>query len=150
MTVQVHHVHFYRLLTRTRFPFRYGIASMEELPHLIVKVSVEVDGKLSVGMSSDGLAPKWFTKNPDTTFAEDDLPQMLRVIRNAADLAVDVGCCPSFFRWWKNVYDGQTTWAAHHDLPGLLTGFGVSLIERAVLDAVCRAHQLPLHAAAER
>src|ERR1043166_2969717 len=64
---------FFVRRTRTRFPFRYGIASMTEVPHLFARTTVTVEGKSSVGLSSEGLPPKWFTKDPATTF-EQDLP----------------------------------------------------------------------------
>lgn len=147
MTIQVHRVQFFRLPMQTRFPFRYGIASMTKLPHLIVKAEVEVDGQRIPGFSSDGLPPKWFTKNPETTFENDDLPSMLQAIRHSADVAVQVGVCSSVFRWWKQVYDAQSVWAAVHHQPPLLAGFGVSLMERSVMDAFCRRHQITLHQA---
>ncbi len=96
-------------------------------------------------MSADGLPPKWFTKNPETTF-EDDLPEMLRVIRHAADTATTLGTCDSFFDWWCRLYERQQRWATDENIPPLLSGFGASLIERAALDAFCRAVGQPLHA----
>jgi hypothetical protein len=36
---------FFSHPTRTRFPFRYGIASMTEVPHLFVRVRLEIGGK---------------------------------------------------------------------------------------------------------
>jgi len=145
MAVHVQRVSFFRLPMQTRFPFRYGIASLTHLPHLIVKAEVEIDGKPVAGFSSDGLPPKWFTKNPDTTFEDDDLPAMLAVIRHAAELSIATGRQPSFFKWWKSVYDDQATWATQQPYPPLLAGFGVSLLERAVMDAFCRTHRATLH-----
>src|SRR3989442_15955786 len=85
------------LHTRTRFPFRYGIASMTEVPHLFVRTRVTAAGKSSYGLTAEGLPPKWFTKNPATTF-EQDLPEMLEVIRHAANLAEQIAQAPvSFF-----------------------------------------------------
>src|SRR5215475_8523703 len=89
--------------TRTRFPFRYGIASMTEVPHLFVRGTVMVRGESSLGLSSEGLPPKWFTKNPATTF-EQDLPEMLEVISHAAQLAEQVAQTPvSFFDFWREL-----------------------------------------------
>ena len=70
---------FFVRRTRTRFPFRYGIASMTEVPHLFARSTVTLEKKASSGLSSEGLPPKWFTKNPATSF-EQDLPEMLEVI----------------------------------------------------------------------
>lgn len=144
-TVQLRDVKYYRVPMRTRFPFRYGIASLTELPHLFVRATVLIDGTSSVGMSADGLPPKWFTKNPDTSFEEDDLPQMLRSIRAAARTAMTIGQQDSVFEWWWKLYDLQGQWAEREDVAPLLASFGVSLIERAVLDAFCRATETPLH-----
>ncbi|MCA9213807.1 MAG: hypothetical protein KDB27_12120 [Planctomycetales bacterium] len=130
---------------KTRFPFRYGIATMTEAPHLFVQTTVEANGQIVHGISSDGLPPKWFTKNSDTAFQDDDLPSMLRVIRNAADIGVQLGRRRSFFDWWRGLYQAQHDWADENGIEQLLAGFGVSLIERAVLDAVCRSLNSPLH-----
>lgn len=145
MTLRIHNVQFYCLPMRTRFPFRYGIAALTALPHVIVQVDAEVHGKRVAGYSADGLAPKWFTKNAETSFEDDDLPEMLRVIRRAADHAMEAGRCSTFFELWKNVYDAQVAWAVDESVPPLLAGLGVSLIERALLDAFCRAKRATLH-----
>src|SRR6185503_15488144 len=131
--------------TRTRFPFRYGIASMTEVPHLFVRTKVTVAGKSSFGLSSEGLPPKWFTKNPATTF-EQDLPGMLQVIGHAAKLAERIAQLPvSFFDFWRELSRQQSDWAdARHTAP-LLANLGVSLVERAALDGLCRVAAEPLH-----
>src|SRR6266498_2687922 len=102
---------FFVLHTRTRFPFRYGIASMTEVPHLFVRARVTVDGKSSLGLTAEGLPPKWFTKNPATTF-EQDLPEMLQVISHAAKLAERIAqSSVSFFDFWRELYRQQSNWA---------------------------------------
>jgi hypothetical protein len=131
--------------TRTRFPFRYGIASMTNVPHLFVRTTVTSDGKSSFGLSSEGLPPKWFTKNPNTTF-EQDLPEMRGVISHAAKLAEQIAHRPiSFFDFWVELYRGQNEWANSRKIAPLLSNLGVSLIERAVLDGLCRVAGQPLH-----
>lgn len=138
---------FFSHPTRTRFPFRYGIASMTDVPHLFVQVQLEVDGALTTGIGAEGLPPKWFTKDPATTF-EQDLPVMLQVIRHAADLALQAGAKPiTYFHLWQEVEAGQSAWANARQLAPLLAHLGVSLVERAVLDALCRAWRQPLHQA---
>lgn len=144
LSIRLCEVRFHRLNMKTRFPFRYGIASMTEAPHLFVLATVEVDGVVCRGLSADGLPPKWFTKNLETTFEEDDLPSMLRVVRQAADAGLQLGIQRSFFAWWHELYEAQHAWATKQSIPQLLAGFGVSLIERAVLDAICRSLNSPL------
>lgn len=141
-TISVETIDFHVLPMETRFPFQYGIASMSALPHLFVTARVVVDGKAAIGMASEGLPPKWFTKDPTTTF-EEDLPQMLEVIRNAARIA-QINCPgQSYFDWWLQLYDNQKSWALSKQVPPLLANLGVSLMERAVIDAVCRSRETP-------
>jgi hypothetical protein len=123
---------------RTRMPFRYGIASMTALPHLFVRLQTVVDGKEQAGLASDGLPPKWFTKDPSTTFRS-DLKEMLDVIRHACDLVCAAGPAPTVFELWRRVYDDQAAWGAARGYPPLLTGLGTSLVERALIDAFTRA-----------
>jgi len=138
-------VEFFVRHTRTRFPFRYGIASMTEVPHLFVRTRVTVGGNSSFGLTSEGLPPKWFTKNPSTTF-EQDLPEMLEVIRHAAGLSEQIARVPvSFFDFWRELCRQQTVWAQSRSLAPLLANLGVSLVERAVLDGLCRMAGRPLH-----
>src|SRR2546422_3467761 len=129
--------------TRTRFPFRYGIASMTDVPHLFVRTTVTVAGKSSLGLSAEGLPPKWFTKNPATTF-EQDLPEMLAVISHAAKLAERIAPV-SFFDFWRELYRQQSDWADARHIAPLLANLGVSLVERAALDGLCRVAAEPLH-----
>lgn len=138
-------VRFHVLPMSTRFPFKYGIASMSRLPHLFAIADLEVDGKPAQGLASEGLPPKWFTKDPNTPF-EQDLAEMLSVIQNAARLSrASAGSSTTYFPWWQSLYDEQHRWAALKQLPPLLTNLGVSLMERLVLDGLCKAAGQPLH-----
>ncbi len=136
---------FFVLPTRTRFPFRYGIASLTEVPHLFVRTRVTHEGKSSFGLAAEGLPPKWFTKDPKTTFAQ-DLGEMLRVISHATKLAGQIAQQRiSFFELWQELDRQQTQWAAQQRLPPLLAHLGVSLVERAVIDGLCRVLEQPLN-----
>jgi len=135
---------FFVHTTRTRFPFRYGIASMTEVPHLLVRVRLVLDGKPTIGIASEGLPPKWFTKDPITKF-EQDLPALFGVVGSAAAIGAAVGASRGFFEWWRQLTEGQTAWARRRGHPALLAGLGSSLVERSVLDGLCRGWGVPLH-----
>ncbi len=137
--------HFHVLPMQTRFPFKYGIASMTSIPHLFVSVDLIVDGKPARGTASEGLPPKWFTKNPDTLF-EQDLAEMLAVIQNASRIAENAAQqTTSYFAWWQALYEEQSRWATLRSQPPLLANLGVSLMERAVIDGLCKARQTTMH-----
>ena len=135
--LRVTEVDFHLVPTETRFPFQYGIASMITVPHLFVRVTLDVNGRTSTGLASEGLPPKWFTKNPGTTF-EEDLPEMLGVIRHAAQVLQEEGLEGTFFHLWQSLYGQQRAWATEEGIAPLLANLGVSLMERAVLDGLCR------------
>lgn len=131
--------------TRTRFPFRYGIASMTDVPHLFLRTRVESGAASATGLAAEGLPPKWFTKDPTTTF-EQDLPEMLRVIRHATALAEQIARAPvSYFDFWRELSRQQAQWAGARGTAPLLANLGVSLAERAVLAGLCRVFGEPLH-----
>lgn len=138
MSITVKQTEFFVVNLRTRMPFRYGITTLRALPHLFIKATCEIDGKSAVGIAADSLPPKWFTKDADQPFRS-ELADMLHVIESAAGFAEQVGRQPGVFDLWQAVYSEQMKWAAEEQYPPLLWNFGVSLVERAAIDAHCRA-----------
>jgi hypothetical protein len=139
----------YMMNLRTRLPFRYGMATMTTVPHLLLRVQAAFDGRRATGLAADHLPPKWFTKDPATSF-RDDAQQMIAVIRQAAETGKALHPADSPFHWWQELYGKQSTWAAEQDIPPLLANFGVSLLERALIDAFCRSSSVSLADALHR
>ena len=127
---------------RTRMPFRYGIAELTETPHFFCEIELEVDGEYSRGVSADSLIPKWFTKDPEQSY-QDEITAMLEVIAKAMTHAEQVGDAPDVFTLWRQTYEAQKAWAGETPHPPLLWNFGMSLVERAMIDAFCRATESP-------
>ena len=127
---------------RARMPFRFGISTMTFAPHLFLRIELSIDGQRAWGIAADHLPPKWFTKNPQTSF-RDDVTEMLRVIHRAAEVAVQLPPSTSLYALWQQLYANQAAWIEAEKLPPLLGFFGVSLVERAMIDAFCRAVQKP-------
>ncbi len=125
-----------------RMPFRYGIATLTDLPHLLVEAQVEVDGRVIKGYAADGLAPKWFTKQPDTS-PEQDIAELFAVITAACQFAEQAAPATTVFDLWQAIYAEQAAWGRAQGYPALLWGFGASLVERALIDAWCRAAGAP-------
>src|SRR5439155_19137903 len=133
----------HRIDIRLRMPFKYGIATMTGTPHVFIRLFVEVDGKPAVGIAADDLPPKWFTKDPARPLDEEVL-EMLRVIQHAHQLARGMrGDSP--FDVWRQLYEAQANWGRKEELPPLLTSFGTTLVERAMIEAVCRTVGKSLH-----
>lgn len=141
--LQIDEIQLFRFDLRTRLPFRYGIAEMTAVPHLFVQLRGRFADRPGRGMAADHLPPKWFTKDPDQPL-EAEIDEMLRVIRAACNRAIGQSADHAF-GWWRAAYDEQMAWAQQEGIPPLLAHFGVSLVERALIDAACRVADRPFH-----
>lgn len=150
MTIRLLGTDLYIHNLRTRMPFKYGIATLTVVPHLFLRLQLVVDGITATGVAADMLPPKWFTKDPATTMQQ-DITEMLDVIGAACQHAKAVGQAATVFAFWQQLYAAQKQWAeARRELPAyppLLWNFGVSLVERALIDAFCRAKSTTFHEA---
>lgn len=144
MTTRIRNCDIHLVNLQTRMPFKYGIATMTRVPHAFVRVEANVNGHQATGISADLLPPKWFTKDPDKPLIE-EVHDMLRAIRNAAQASVGLEA-GSAFEVWRQLDARQSDWGQAENLPPLLTNFGTSLVERALIEAVARACATPLSA----
>lgn len=138
MKIRVAEVELFINDLTTRIPFRYGITTLTRVPHLFARASLEIDGRVSYGLAADNLVPKWFTKNPATSF-RDDLEEIIEVIRHACQVACELDTQPSVFALWRAIHDAQEIWGTARGFPPLLWNFGVTIVERAIIDAFCQA-----------
>lgn len=122
---------------RTRMPFKYGIATMTDVPYAFLKLTVEIDGSRCEGYAADNLPPKWFTKIPEAPLGA-EMTEMLRVIEHARETAIGMEA-DSPFDLWLDLYEAQAQWGESENLAPLLSGFGTSMVERALIEATCRA-----------
>ena len=123
----------------TRLPFRYGKACLTRCPQAVMRATVEIDGRRTYGFSGDCFPPGWFDKTPGKSF-EQQIREMLAVI----DLSAE--CCLEEFQQVNNFFSAWLTAnkiiharAAEMGWTPLLASFGLSMIERAIMDAMCRA-----------
>ena len=121
-----------------RMPFVYGKTSLTAVPHLFLQVDLEVDGYRQLGIASEGLPPGWFEKEDGLTY-DTQIRRMIESIRLAAKLIVGQRFS-SVFALWMRLYMGMQ---AASDAPPLLRSFGISMVERGVIDAFCRMHSVP-------
>ena len=138
MPVQVRRADPFVRTLSTRTPFHFGNVSFDEGAHLFLRVELAVDGRTEEGVAMAGLAPMWFLKDPSVTLAE-GVKRMVETFEAAWTAAVDLDPAPTVFDLWERLYDRQEAWAADTDHPPLLWGYGVAVVEQAVLDAFCRA-----------
>ncbi len=144
MTVAVTGIDRYITDAPLRMPFSFGNVTVTQQPHLFVRVAIDTPAGTATGLAADGLSPLWFVK--EASF-RDGFDAMLAVIDHACEVAAHVHPMESSFEVWRAIYERQQTWGEASPHPPLLWSYGVSLIERALIDAICRSHGLPFHEA---
>src|SRR6185503_11364360 len=110
---------------RLRMPFRFGVVTLTESPQAFVRARIRTeDGREAEGAAAELLAPKWFDKNPALT-NEDNYEQLRASLRAAREKYLAHGA--------------ETAWRHSSPTQGLVENYGPALIDRAVLDGICRA-----------
>ena len=122
---------------RLRMPFRFGVITLTESIQAIVRVRLRLDdGREGFGYAAEMLAAKWFDKNPQLSDAQNQ-HQLRRSIEIAAE-AYREAAPATAFELFADRYRHQMQACAELGLPPLVAGYGSALIDRAVLDAICR------------
>lgn len=133
--------------SRTRIPFRYGHACLTRCPQAVLEATIEAAGRVVRGYSGDCLPPGWFDKRAGLSY-ENQIDDLLAVIGLAQRLFAEEASTPiTFFDAWLPAWLRHRVTADSLDYPALVSSFGMSLVERAVMDAICRAEGLGLSAA---
>ena len=127
-----------------RMPFRFGVVTLTAAPQAFARVRVRLaDGTVGEGMAAELLAPKWFDKNPALS-NEDNFDQLRAALGIARELYRD-GVSDTAFGHFARHYRAQLERGAQRELIPLVANYGPALIDRALLDALCRALKLPFH-----
>ena len=129
---------------RFRMPFRFGVVTLTAAPQAFARVRIRMpDGREAEGAAAELLAPKWFDKDPGLT-NEDNFEQLRGALAIARALYLNGGPA-SAWGHFEGHYETQFTKAAACGLNRLVAGFGPALIDRAIVDALCRALGKPFH-----
>jgi hypothetical protein len=132
----------YERETPFRKPFRFGAVTVEGTSQAFVRVEIERDdGRSACGATAELMVPKWFDKNPALSAAEtvDELRRSLAIAReiyltNTAPLTA--------FAMHSAAIGVQAERCAAEQIPALAAAFGPAQIDKAVLDALLRAHDI--------
>jgi hypothetical protein len=137
MRFTIKEISFWERDVKLRLPFRFGIVTLTQAPQAFVRARIVFpDGKDSWGAAAELLAPKWFDKDPELT-NEQNFEQLRLALRLAREAYLAGGANTAFGHWSSN-YESQLNAGKEHGLNALTACFGPALIDRAVLDALCR------------
>jgi hypothetical protein len=146
MRFSIRELAVYERDVRLRMPFRFGIVTLTEAPQAFVRARIRLEnGREAEGGAAELLAPKWFDKDPRLSNEQnfDQLRASLALAREAY-LAADANTA---FGHFTGVYEPQIAAAARTGLNSLVACYGPALIDRALLDALCRALGVPFYEA---
>ena len=109
---------------KLRMPFRFGVITLTESPQAFVRCRIRTeDDREGEGAAAELLAPKWFDKNPALS-NEDNYDQLRDSLRKAREHYLAHGM--------------ETAWRHSSPGKGLVENYGPALLDRAILDALCR------------
>lgn len=141
MKVEIRSIELHVQECRTRLPFRFGMVTMTRAPlcFATVRIHSEASGE-HLGHAADLMVPKWFEKDPRKTI-EDDFRRLAASAREAAE-SYSSSTARTVFGLWRDAYRERVACRPDGASDSLVRGFGVALIERALMDATCRAARL--------
>ena len=128
-------------IVQTRLPFKFGVQVLRRVPIAQLDVMVVTpDGRRGVGRASDLLVPKWFEKNPVTTPDADSaaLAASVEAAIGVAEIATRTAGPHPLFGLAEIARLELIGGRDHGDPDVLVRGFGVAMLERALIDAACR------------
>ena len=138
---------------RLRMPFRFGVVTLTHCQQAWARVHIEGgDGLRATGAAAELLSPKWFDKNPALSNEQnlDQLRDVLHLAAQAYTAAPGDTSADTAFGHFARHHDAHERAAAARGHNPLLAAYGPALIDRAVLDALCRATGLDFFTAMQR
>ncbi|MEO7336825.1 MAG: mandelate racemase [Caldimonas sp.] len=122
---------------RLRMPFRFGVITVTHGVQAYARVQVRLeDGREGAGYAAEALAAKWFDKNSALS-DEQNVEQLRRSIEIATGLYRAAAPMTAFDLFAEHHVAQLEAGAAEGLLP-LVASYGPALLDRAVLDAMCR------------
>ena len=121
-----------------RLPFKFGVVTLTHSPQAFVRARIETPGgKSSWGAAAEMLAPKWFDKDLQLS-NEDNFEQLRDVLRISREAYLGDATPATAFGHFARHYDAVLATAGAKGHNPLLSNYGPALIDRAILDALCR------------
>ena len=125
-----------------RLPFRFGVVTLRECPQAFVRAHiVSADGRSHWGAAAEMMAPKWFDKNLQLS-NDDNFDQLRDVLRLTRDAYLGDATAATAFGHFARHHDSHRAAAAAKGYNPLLASYGPALVDRAVLDALCRSQDV--------
>lgn len=135
--VDVREIRLHERPVRLRLPFKFGIVTLTEAPQAFVRVRVAVEGLGEArGQAAELMVPKWFDKNPNLS-NEQNFDQLRLALGLARDIRLAAPAQTPFAHYASSYAEVVAT-GRENRLDPLVAHYGPAVIDRAILDALCR------------
>jgi Enolase C-terminal domain-like len=135
---------------KLRLPFKFGVVTLTDCPQAFVHVRIRTPaGREAEGAAAELLAPKWFDKNLSLS-NDDNFNQLRQSLHLARQAYLSDSAARSAFEHFSEHYKDQIDIAGAQGLNPLIACYGPALLDRALLDALCRAHDVSFYQAIQR
>jgi hypothetical protein len=135
-------IELYERSVRLRLPFRFGAATVTEAPQAFVRARIRLAGGArngdTTGAAAELMIPKWFDKSPQRSNA-DNIADLRASLAAAAGAYTSQRRPSTAFGHAAEHYHALIDSGAGAGLNPLTASYGAALIDRALLDALCRA-----------
>ena len=138
MRLSIKEIDLFERDVRLRLPFRFGVVTLTQAPQAFVRARIRLEnGKEAEGAAAELLVPKWFDKNP--ALSNDENLDQLRASLALARESYLATQSNTAFGHSIDIYGPQIAIGALQGMNSLVACYGPALVDRAVLDALCRA-----------
>jgi hypothetical protein len=142
--INVRDIALFERATPFRKPFRFGAVTVEGAAQAFVRVEIVLEnGPAALGGTAELMVPKWFDKNPALSPA-DTVDALRRSLVAARALYLEPRAPLTAFALHAACIAGQIARCGAENIPPLAAAFGAAQIDKAILDALLRAHRLDL------
>jgi len=146
-TFRIASVERFERQVRLRIPFRFGAATVREAPQAFVRARIAFSHDvIETGAAAEMMMPKWFDKSREHTEA-DNVADLRDSVAAAADAYTADATRRSAFGHHAANYRPLLLAAEARRSNALTACFGAALVDRAVLDALCRHERTSFNAA---
>jgi hypothetical protein len=126
-----------------RLPFRFGVVTLTHAPQAYARLRITLpDGRSAWGAAAELMAPKWFDKNPALS-NEQNFDQLRRSLLNAVNAYAADPTPRTAFGHSAAHHAALVQHGAGEGLNALVVSYGPALLDRAVIDALCRLRGVP-------
>jgi hypothetical protein len=135
-------ISFHERDTPFRKPFCFGAVTVEGAAQAFVRVEIALDdGRTATGATAELMVPKWFDKNPALS-TEETVDELRRSLSIARGLYLERQRHDTAFGHHAAALPMQMERCAAEGIPALAAAFGPAQLDKAILDALLRAHDI--------